>query len=66
MGSTLAGLIILGVLLTGSFVLWRVNLVGNILVHGANRDALQLEGAKVRTVPSITTVKRDRNNNIGS
>ena len=66
MGSSLAGTNILAVLLTGSLVLWRVNLVGNNLVRGANRDALQLEGARVRTVPSITTAKRDRNDKIGS
>jgi len=63
MESSFAGLIILAVLLTGSL---GVNLVGNNLVHGANRDALQLEGARVRTVPSITTAKRDRNHKIGS
>ena len=63
MGSSLRGLIILAVLLTGSLVLWRVNLVRNNLIHGANRDALQLEGARARTVPSIITAKCDRNNN---
>ena len=38
-------------------------MVRNNLIHGANRDALQLEGARARTVPSIITAKCDRNNN---
>ncbi|MBC8281730.1 MAG: hypothetical protein H8E48_13175 [Chloroflexi bacterium] len=63
MGSSLAGLLILAVLLTASLMIWRVNLSGNDLVSSASRNALQLEGERARTVPSITSAKGDRNNN---
>ena len=63
MGSSLAGLLILAVLLSASLMIWRVNLSGNDLVSSASKNALQLEGDRARTVPSITTAKGDRNNN---
>ena len=44
-------------------MIWRVNLAGTTLIHGASKDALHLEGERARTVPSITTAKGDRNNN---
>ncbi len=63
MGSSLAGLLILAILLTGSLIIWQVNLASSAKIHGASKDALQLEGDRARTVPSITTAKGDRNNN---
>ena len=63
MGSSLAGLLILAILLTGSLMIWQVNLAGTTRIHGASKGALQLEGERARTQPSITTAKADRNNN---
>ena len=58
MGSSLAGHLILAVLLTASLIIWMVNLTGNTLIHSAT----QLEGERARTIASITTAVGSRNN----
>jgi len=63
MGSSLAGLLILAVLLTASLMIWRVNLVGNVVIQSASKGALQLEGERARTVPNMVTASANRNNN---
>ena len=63
MGTALAGLLILSVMLTGAFMFWRVDLLGNDLFGNAKKAATKLQGEQVRTILSITTAAANRNNN---
>ena len=63
MGSSLAGLLILALLLTGSLMILRVTMDGNTRIHIESTAASQREGERARTVASITTARGDRNNN---
>ena len=59
MGASLAGLLILSVMLTGAFMFWRVDLLGNDLMGAAQKQMIRLEGAKARTEFDITSTLAD-------
>ena len=52
MGTSLAGLLILAVLLTASLGIWRVSLGGNVLIHSATKSATELEGERAGRYPA--------------
>ena len=59
MGASLAGLLILGLMLSAAVVMWRVDLVGALLNRSATHDAIQLEGEQARTLLDITATGFD-------
>ena len=55
MGASLAGLLIMSLMLTSSLMFWRINVVGNALVRDAQAQMSRVEGHQVRTILSVTT-----------
>ncbi len=53
MGVSAAGLLILAVFLTGTLTMFRAELLGNLLISNAAREASRLAGDRVRTEISL-------------
>ena len=59
MGTALAGLLIIGVLLSGALIIFRSDLLGNLLVTDAVKESSQLTGEQVRTRINLTAASID-------
>lgn len=59
MGIALAGLLIIGVLFSGALIIFRSDLLGNLLVTDAIKETSQLTGEQVRTRIDLTAVSID-------
>ena len=58
MASSLAGLLILVVFFTGALIMFRVNLLGNVLINAAMKESIDMSGDRARTaieIPSSST-----------
>ena len=54
MGSSLASLLIMSFFISSAMVLWRVDLVGKLLVSDSTNAAIQRDGERARTAIDIT------------
>ena len=63
MAASLAGLLILAVLLTASQLILRTTLSGNVLIGSSMKQITRLEGERARTKLSITAATGDTSNN---
>ena len=63
MGASLAGLLILAVMLSASIAIWRVTLAGDVGIQSATKAATQLAGEQARTIPNITAAAGNGNTN---
>jgi len=59
MGIALAGLLIIGVLFSGALIIFRSELLGNLLVTDALKEASELTGEQVRTRIDLTDFEID-------
>ncbi len=63
MGSALAGLLILSLMLTSFMMFWRVSLLGNDRISTAQKQIMDVKGGQARTIPNITAAAGNRNEN---